>query len=105
MTELPEGERLSYSIIDKDGSRQEVIADLTKPFYVGHSSRFRGVDRFGYLPPVLPPATPDDSAVLDELLDAVATLRRQLRRHLSEKAGPIPAPRTQAAGNTLELDK
>ncbi len=72
---------LSYTIIHKDGKRQEVVDDTTKPFWVGFNSNFHpcAVDRFGYLKPIEPPEPIDNVVDYSDILKQLADLRRQLR--------------------------
>ncbi len=98
--------KLRYTIRDPQGNRQ-VTDDTTKPFFVPHAKRhlFCGVDRHGYLPAIEHPEQPSESALIDEVLETVATLRRQVsanNRKLQTSRQQV-TKRTQTSGNTLDL--
>ena len=71
--------KLRYTIRDPRGAIQ-VADDTTKPFFVPQAKRhlFCGVDRHGYLPAIEHPEQPDESALIDEVLETVAVLRHQV---------------------------
>ncbi len=90
--------KLAYTIRDPQGNRQ-VADDTTKPFFVPHAKRhlFCGVDRHGYLPAIEHPEQPSESALIDEVLETVATLRHQVsannRQLQAQREKPLKHPR------------
>ncbi|KKN24502.1 hypothetical protein LCGC14_0894420 [marine sediment metagenome] len=70
---------LRYTIRGPGGALH-VRDDTTKPFFVPQAKRhlFCGVDRHGYLPALEPCEQPTESALIDEVLETVATLRHQV---------------------------
>lgn len=93
---MAEDDQLAYRIRHADYT-QEIRDDLTKPFYIPPSKRWKypWLNGKAYLPPIERPARPDDPLLVEELLETVADLQRRLSRHIREvpKSKPVPKRR------------